>query len=197
MQPATPAAGKAANPLYPSPRENFVLQLIDTTLSNLLYAQLVLSEEYHIYFTTPDADFPGTVSLPALNLFLYSVVKNRDLRNVGNLRQLKSDGSVQILTAPVRVDCHYLITAWAESKETTVSLHEHYLLGECMRVLFRYPEIPAEYWASPSLEVQGFPLHTETALPTTHQMGIDLWQSLGQKPRACFHYKVTANLDIS
>jgi hypothetical protein len=178
-----------------------LLQLIDTTISNLLAAALqppVLPELPHIYFMTPDSSFPGSAELPALNLFLFSMQENRDLRRTDSLRQRMPDRTISVARAPVRVDCHYLVTAYAKVPETQplAPFDEHWLLGETMRALLRFSEIPSLYWADPSVSVEGLPLQAEAALPATREMGIDLWQALGQKPRACFHYKVTANVDL-
>jgi hypothetical protein len=177
-----------------------VFQLIDTTLANLLKAELAgtLPEIPSIYFMTPDAKFPGSVSLPALNLFLFAVQENRELRRTDLLPQRRSDGDVELTQAPARIDCHYLVTAYAAVPETqpVAPYDEHWILGETLRALMRNPEIPPVFWASPSVSVDGLPLQAEAALPTTREMGIDLWQALGQHPRACFHYKVTGNLDL-
>ena len=175
-----------------------MFQLIDTTLSNLLKAELQIPAPFYVYFMTPDRDFPGANSLPALNLFLFSIQENRDLRATNSIAQRRPNGAVSLPAPPVRVDCHYLVTAYSNVSETNpeAPFEEHQMLGEAMRVLYRYADIPPQYWASPAISVEGLPLYTETALPTTREMGVDLWQSQGQKPRACFHYKVTANLDL-
>lgn len=173
-----------------------MLQFLDTTLSKLLTTELappVLPDVINVYFMTPDANFPGTLKLPAINLFLFSLLENRELRDTDRLRARMNDGSVASEAAPVRIDCHYLVTAYPKVEDPTLaSADEHWIIGEAMRALLRYPEIPAEYITDPSLIVQGLPLLTETALPTQrHQMGTDLWQALGHRPRAAFHYKVT------
>jgi uncharacterized protein DUF4255 len=175
-----------------------VFQLIDATVQSLLKDQLRIPEPFYIYFLTPDNEFPGPNSLPAINLFLFSIQENRDLRNTSRAAQRSSAGSVTLPKAPVRVDCHYLVTAYSNLSNTSPQspFDEHQILGETMRVLFRYPDIPSQYWANPAVSVEGLPLYSETALPTTREMGVDLWQSLGQRPRACFHYKVTANMDM-
>ena len=46
--------------------------------------------------------------------------------------------------APTRVDCSYLITAWASESISNPSQDEHRILGEVMRVLLRHATLPAQ-----------------------------------------------------
>jgi hypothetical protein len=172
-----------------------VIQYLDTTLSLLLTTELklVLPNVPNIYFLTPDADFPGHVTMPALNLFLFSVQENRDLRTADSIQQRLPDGTVQMIPPPARVDCHYIVTAYANPPDAP--LEEHWILGETLRVLLRYRTIPQKYITGP-ITVQGLPVRSVAGLPTSRDAGIDLWQALGQKPRACFHYVATVNMDL-
>src|SRR5271170_4197861 len=91
---------------------------------------------------------------------------------------------------PVRVDCSYLITAWASEGSTSRPLDEHLLLSEVMKVLLRYPIIP-EVLLQGSLKGQEPPLPSSTLQPGRLQSVSEFWQALGGKPKAALNYTVT------
>jgi hypothetical protein len=170
---------------------------LDSTLAELLARELPpkLVEQISISFATPDAQFPPTsVTLPAINLFLYELQENRDLRGGGDLFERQVDGRVLRTVAPVRVDCHYLVTAWAKSGVQQPEQDEHRMLGEVMRVLLRHKEIPREALRG-SLKDQHAPLRAFVLLPSQQLSRGEFWQALGGKPKAAFNYTVTIAFD--
>ncbi|MDX9708731.1 MAG: Pvc16 family protein [Trichloromonas sp.] len=64
---------------------------------------------------------------------------------------------------PVRVDCSYLVTAWAANSSGTPAYDEHRLLGEVMKVLPRHPVLPTSVLQG-SLQGQDPPLPAVTLL---------------------------------
>jgi Pvc16 N-terminal domain len=170
---------------------------LNKTLSELLRRKLPaeLVEQVSISFATPGADFPPTwVTLPAINLFLYEVQENRELRTTEPRLERQADGTVMRTPPPLRADCHYLITAWAKSGIQYPEQDEHRMLGEVLRVLHRYREIPPEALQG-SLKNQSFPVRAAVLQPAQQQPRGDFWQALGGKPRAAFHYTVTIGID--
>jgi hypothetical protein len=99
------------------------------------------------FFTPPDEDWQTKVEQGAnerLNIYLYEVKENRELRQAEWDTVVLSDQTAILSRPPAYVDCHYLITAWSpaeDSEATTPILDEHRLLGEAMRVLIRNPEV--------------------------------------------------------
>jgi hypothetical protein len=66
----------------------------------------------------------------ALNVYLLDLIENRELRSNERMRQVKN-GLVRQSSAPRRIDCHYLITAWSPASATPAvepSVDEHSLL---------------------------------------------------------------------
>ena len=49
----------------------------------------------------------------ALNIYLFDIRENRDLRSNELVRLPPTNGQIQEIPAPRRIDCHYLITAWS------------------------------------------------------------------------------------
>jgi hypothetical protein len=149
-----------------------------------------------ISFATPDDQFPPTsVTLPAIDLFLYDVRENRDLRTNEWIVDRQSDGTTTRKRPPVRVACSYLVTAWASGSSTNPALDEHQLLGEVMMVLLRHSTLPQEVLQG-QLKNQRPPLPAVTLQPGRLQSLGEFWQALGGKPKAALNYTVTIGADI-
>lgn len=87
---------------------------LDKTLEELLKQELPqeLVSQVTISFATPDDQFPpSSVSLPAIDLFLYDLRENLELRSNEWIVERHSNGMAFKKRPPVRVECSYLITA--------------------------------------------------------------------------------------
>lgn len=168
---------------------------LDATIRDLLMAHLprFIVEKISFSFAAPDDHFPpSTVRLPAVNIFLFLIEENRELRNREPTLERQDDGSVIKRTAPVRVDCHYLVTAFAEGAQQPEE-DEHKILGEVMRVLLRHRTIPLEFLRGELVEQQ--PPVRAAALLSSPNQGAELWQALKGRPRASLHYVLTISVD--
>lgn len=168
---------------------------LDSTIAELLHRELPpnVVEQVSISFVTPDGGFPPqSVALPAVNLFLYDIQENRDLRNPEADIMRQVDGRVIRIPPPVRVDCHYLVTAWAKAG-THPDQDEHRLLGDVLQVLLRHREIPKEVLVG-SMKDQCRPLRGEALKNSQQHTRGDFWQALGGKPKAAFSYVVTMSI---
>jgi len=166
---------------------------LDRAVEELLKRELSpgLVEQVGISFAAPDSEFPpSAVTLPAVDLFLYDIRENLELRNTGWILEHRDDGTAVKKRNPVRVDCSYLITAWASESSTTRALDEHRLLSEVMKVLLKHPTIP-EVLLQGSLKGQEPPLPSSTLQPGRLQSVSEFWQALGGKPKAALNYTVT------
>jgi hypothetical protein len=166
---------------------------LDRTIEELLKRELSTSlvEQVAISFAMPDSEFPpSSVTLPAVDLFLYDIRENRDLRSNEWIVERQDNGTATKNRSPVRVDCSYLITAWSSESSTTRALDEHRLLSEVMKVLLRHPTIP-EVLLQGSLKGQEPPLPCSTLQPGRLQSLAEFWQALGGKPKAALNYTVT------
>lgn len=171
---------------------------LDKCLERLLRQELPesLVKQLSISFAPPDDQFPpSSVKVPAIDFFLYDVQENNDLRS--NEWVEERDGkkrSYRSRRPPVRVDCSYLITAWASEASPTRAQDEHRLLGEIMKVLLRHATIPEDI-AQGSLADQDLPLPTSSLQAGRLQSMGEFWQALGGKPKAALHYTVTIAVD--
>jgi Pvc16 N-terminal domain len=176
-----------------------VLQDLDHSIAALLKAELPssITSSATITFAPPDSHFPPSyVTLPAIDLFLFAVEENHDLRNFQPSSQRQTDGTV--VTAPRRpqVDCHYMISAFPVPSAPSPDDDEHRLLGEVMRVLIRHRRLPDQVLQG-SLVSQFTSVRALTlaAAVNMRQPGIDMWQALQTRPRATIHYVVTVSVD--
>src|SRR5262245_32637255 len=157
-----------------------------------------MAEQVQISFATPDDQFPPqSVKLPAIDLFLYDVRENLDLRSNEVYLERRGDGKATRTRAPVRVDFSYLITAWpSQSVPAGPAEDEHRLLGEVMRILLRYPTIPADVLQG-ALAGQEPPLPVSSLQPGRLQSLGEFWQALGGKPKAALNYQVTLSIEVA
>jgi hypothetical protein len=166
---------------------------LDRTLHELLKRELprALAQQVAISFDPPDDQFPPqAVTLPAIDLFLYDVRENHDLRSNEWTTRRETSGIAQRRMPPVRIDCSYLITAWPSTSAPNRAEDEHRLLGEIMTALLRHPKLPAEVLQG-SLQTQELPLPTAVLQPGHLQSLGEFWQALGGKPKAALNYTVT------
>lgn len=172
-----------------------MLDDLDKTLEKLLKQELpsALADRISISFATPDGEFPTKVQLPAINLFLYDVRENLELRNTEWFVERHSDGTATRKRPPVRIDCSYFISSWPVDPADAQT--EHRLLGEVMKVLLRYPQIPPEFLQG-TLQGQQPPLRVEGLRPSQLQTMGEFWQAMGGKPRAILNYTVTLSVNV-
>jgi hypothetical protein len=176
-----------------------MIQDLDETIAALLRRDLpaALAEQVEISFATPDDQFPSqSVTLPAVDLFLYDVRENLELRTNDVAIERRGDGTATLSRAPVRVDFAYLITAWPSETAPNPAEDEHRLLGEVMRVLLRYRTIPEEVLQG-ELRGQRLPLPVSSLQPGRLQSMGEFWQAVGGKPKAALNYQVTVSVDVA
>lgn len=171
---------------------------LDRTLEELLKRELPsdLVDQVTISFATPDDQFPpSSVSLPAIDLFLYDVQENRELRSNEWIVEKRTDGTASKKRAPVRVECSYLVTAWPSTASTTPAQDEHRMLGEVMLALLKHPTLPGAVLQG-ALKDQEPLLPAITLQPGRLQSVGEFWQALGGKPKAALNYTVTMAVEV-
>jgi Pvc16 N-terminal domain len=174
-----------------------MLQDLDQTLQALLELHLPSGAGGRTYSITFDAPDSQQANAAGINLFLYDVRENLELRSTISGFERQSDGTALRKRAPVRVDCSYLITAWSSqsSQPNEVSKDEHTMLGAVMKVLLRYATLPTDVLRG-SLVGQAPPVRTVSLRPGQLQSPGDFWQALGGKPKATLNYTVTISVPI-
>jgi hypothetical protein len=170
---------------------------LDRTIEALLKQKLpeAIAHQVTISFAPPDNNFPPqSVALPAIDLFLYDIRENRELRSTER-RVYRENGRASIHQFPTRVDCSYLITAWPSDAAPRPMEDEHQLLGEVMLILMQYSSIPADllYGRLVGLTPE---INTSVLSPGHLQSIGEFWQALGGKPKAAINYEVTISIPL-
>jgi len=169
---------------------------LDQTLAALLKRELPGRDQVTVSFAAPDDQF--SVDLPAVDLFLYDLRENLELRSNDDVIERQGDTSSTRFQPPVRVDASYLITAWpgGGGGHSDSSEDEHKLLSAVMRALLRFRKLPRELLKG-SLANQDLPLPVSTLQPGRLQSLGEFWQALGGKPKAALNYTVTLSVDVN
>lgn len=163
-----------------------MLKALDRTLKNLLREKLEL-EDQEVSFAAPDDVFGAGAK--GLNLFLYDVRENTELR-ASDWETAEVEGRPVKRRAPRRIDCSYLITAWALEAED-----QHSLLGEAIIALLRERPIPAALIPE-GAQFRREPLPTTILHPGNLQSIGEFWQAMGNKPRAAINLTVTIAVEV-
>jgi Pvc16 N-terminal domain len=131
--------------------------------------------------------------LPAINIFLYDVHHNLDLRNNEWIVERQPDGKTTGKRAPVFVSCSFLISAWPEGPSPD-PVEEHSMLGEVLKLFLANPKIPADCLEG-SLQGMDTALTATPAQPGSRSLG-ELWQAFGGAPKAALDYCVNVGVEV-
>ncbi len=152
-----------------------------------------------ISFAAPDQDWQSQGAGTQLDVYLYRVLNNRELRSNQRTTTLTPDGSVTTNLFPSRIECSYIITAWdkaAKVEGTDLEPSEHLLLSQVLYVLWRNPAMPAKY-------LTGYLLNAELALPIiaaeTEDMAAkpDFWSALDTYVRPAITCRITMEMPLN
>lgn len=169
---------------------------IDRTINTLLTRNLPtdLISQIKISFAAPDNNFPPqSVTLPAIDIFLYDIRENLEVRSSERMSS-RQTGYTQtnLQKLPVHVSYSYLITAWSGSTSNP-DQDEHRLLGAVLQVLLRYPTLPADVLQGTLANILPLPKADIIQSDALQGRG-DYWQSLGGRPKAFINYMLTVPL---
>jgi len=166
-----------------------VIHDIDDTVKELLVQKVPIDlGTVDIRFDMPTKDWASGVVKPTVNLFLYDVRENHELRSNQRFRAYNGALATE-RRAPVRVDFTYQITVW-----TTEVADEHQLLGRLLTTLLGFPVLPPETLKG-TMQTQPLPIQAWIAQPERTPNAWDFWGSLDGRLKAGISYVVTASLE--
>lgn len=147
-----------------------------------------------ILFDRPNEQFKP--SQPTVNLFLYDIRENVELRSTEPLIE-RRNGKAEIGRPPLRVTCSYLVTAWAPGEGEQALLKEQRLLSQTLQVFSRYAVVPDKFFPSSSpLKKQEPPLPMRITQMDGIKDPADFWSAIGGKLRPSFVATVTISLPV-
>jgi Pvc16 N-terminal domain/Carboxypeptidase regulatory-like domain len=145
---------------------------IDSTLEQLLLRRVTRlgpgAVSSQIGFQPPASNWSSAGSPLALNVYLVDLREDRRLRSTD--RSPRSvNGSVVYELAPMRLDRHYLISAWSQDTDLSERARtEHELLSEVVAVLANTPVLIPRSVYPPGALPSGFPAQlADEPLPVT------------------------------
>ncbi len=155
-----------------------MIDQLDEVIRQLLIKEIPIKNgEIDVAFDQPTREWSARLNRPTLNIFLHDVRENTKLRNVQWERQPNGNQGVKIQRTPVRVDLHYLVTAWANEPED-----EHRLLTAALLALFRYSQLPDELLPE-RLQDQPVPIPLKVAQADILNNPSDIWSALDNELR--------------
>jgi hypothetical protein len=169
-----------------------VINDLDQTLKQLLIQKVPLDPtEVNIKFEAPDREWAASQSKPTINVYLYDMRENHELRSY-EWNVERSHGTATRKKTPTRLDLSYLITVWTKD-----IADEHRLLGQITIALMRHPFLPEELFEG-ILKGLEYPVHTSTAQPDGLLKGPgDFWTALENKLKPSINYVVTLPVDLA
>jgi hypothetical protein len=164
---------------------------LDESIKELLIKQGLLDPaEIDIKFEMPNREWSASISKPTVNIYLYDIRENHQLRGTEWMLTKDENGKATRKKTPSRIDIAYLITVW-----TSDIADEHRLLYQVLLTLFRYPELPEEV-LSGQLIGQSCPIKVATAQPDgLFNNPADFWSALDNEIKPSINYVVTLPLD--
>jgi len=166
---------------------------LDETIKELLIQKASMDPaKVTISFEAPDRDWAAAQSKPAVNLYLYDMRENHELRSYEWKTEKKDDKTATKKKSPVRLDLSYFITVWTKHIED-----EHRLLGELLVCLMGYPILPEEVLQG-ALKGQDYQVHATAAQPDgLFKNPSDFWAGMENKLKPSINYVVTMPVDLS
>ncbi len=165
---------------------------LDESIRQLLIQRGNLdSGEVDISFDLPSREWAAGVSKPTVNLYLYDIRENKELKNPAPWTTRPGPNNTAIKSRPdVRVDLTYCVTAFANAVED-----EHRLLTRTLITFFQYPNLPPELLQG---AVAGQEIRAFTAQPDgVMQSPADFWGALDNDMKPSIDYRVTLRIDLS
>jgi hypothetical protein len=168
-----------------------MLTELDETLKMLLTSGIPIdNREVDISFDQPKREWSSKLSRPTINLYLYDVRENTELRQTNWVVERKDNGQATKRRPPRRIDLAYLVTAWTNTAED-----EHRLLWRALWALLRHPELPKDMLHG-GLKDADVPIRTSVAQPDEMPNVADLWGVLENELRPSLHLIATLPLDL-
>jgi Pvc16 N-terminal domain len=167
-----------------------MIQDLDSSIKELLQQKVPLDpSSVDISFDMPTKEWAAGLLKPTINVFLYDLRENRELRRSEPFRERSSETTATETRPPMRVDLTYLVTAWANEVSD-----EHQLLGRLLTALVRYPVLPTEVLKG-AMQNQSYPVLAWIALPERTPHAWDFWGILENRLKAGISYVVTASVE--
>lgn len=166
---------------------------LDETLKALLLKKAGLDpSEVDISFDIPTREWSTPVTRPTINLYLFDIRENRQLREMDWDIEETGRGTVTRKRLPVRIDVSYMITCWTSAAED-----QHRLIWRVLETLFRNSPLPDDVLIGDMKRLLR-PARTEVAQPDGILKNVsDFWGALENQLRPAINLLITLELDLN
>ncbi|MHB1354887.1 MAG: Pvc16 family protein [Anaerolineae bacterium] len=165
---------------------------LDESIRKLVLSKSGLTEaSVTLSFDQPTGDWAAGLTRPTINLYLYDIRENLELRSQEWLTTKRADGKVEQKLAPRRYNLSYLITVWTQ-KQTE---DEHAILWRVLAVLASCSTLPEEVLQG-EMRNQAFPVLAQIAQPSIAIQNLpDLWSVMQNQLRPSINYVITLAME--
>lgn len=164
---------------------------LDEALKQLLIREVPLPEaEVDVLFERPDRENVARFNKPTVDLFLFDLKENDDLRQSGWSKTAEVEDGTRLRWPPARLDLRYLVTVWAQAVDD-----EHRLLFHLYRALRRLSALPDDLRTG-ALEVQEKPLYLAIEDEELDTL-VDVWGVLDNVMQPGFVLRATVAIDLN
>jgi hypothetical protein len=145
-----------------------------------------------IRFEAPTRERLSAVNIPTVNLYLYDLRENLELREMNWDVEREGNQRVRIKRRPLRIDLSYTVTCW-----TTAVEDQHRLLWRVMETLFRHTPLPDELHRGELMNLL-HPVQLKVAQPDGVLKNLsDVWGSLQVEYPPSIQLVATLELDLN
>ncbi len=145
--------------------------------------------EVDVRFEAPVRAWVESRLRPTVNLFLFEIRENADLRSTAP-QTVRTVTHAERRMPPRRMDLRYMVSVLATEIED-----EHLLLWRVLAVLMRHAELPPESLPE-ALRGLDSPVRGRVGPAEEAPGWTEIWTALGTPPRASLLYTITAPLDL-
>jgi hypothetical protein len=169
-----------------------MIHQLDETIRKLVLKRGNLSaDSITVSFDQPTGDWAAGLTRPTVDLYLYDIRENTELRSQEWIMERDDYGRVSRRPAPLRYDLSYLVTVWTQNQVED----EHAILWRVLGALSGAPVLGVDL-LEPSLRDQPYPVVTRTAQPSRAIENLpDLWGVMENQLRPSINYVVTLAME--
>ncbi len=166
---------------------------LDETLRQLLIQYGGLSpDQVDVSFEAPRREWSGPITRPTVNLYLYDIRENAELRESYWDTELDGNRRVRIKRRPLRIDLAYIVTCWTSTPED-----QHRLLWTVLETLFRNSPLPDDILQGDLQQL----LHTARTMVAQPDSALknpwDFWGAMQNELQPSINLVVTLDLDLN
>ncbi len=163
---------------------------LDETLRKILIDRIpIRNGEIDIKFDQPKREWSARLSKPTVNMFLYDMRENAQLRRQQFERTRHNGRVVAEQRTAYRMDCFYMITTWAAEAED-----EHRLMWRTVHALFQYPSLAKESLTG-KLKGHKYDIPIQLARHDRLTNPAEVWSALDNELRPTIGYIVTLEMN--